>query len=378
MTVHDVLTEFHERNWQTTCDGTLRLALVGLGWWTVEKAIPAIAASDHCETTVLVSSSTAKAERVAADVAAAGDGDDEESADDDDGVGFVAHRPRGLSYDEFHDGDARGEYDAVYVCTPNALHLEYVESAAEHGKHVLCEKPMEASVERAERMIDACDEHDVRLAVGYRMQTEPAVRRARELIRDGAIGDPRLVHGANTQRLLDIFDSPDQWRLDPDLTGYGTSVMDLGVYPINTARFLLDADPVAVQASMQSNHDAFDDVPDEHAAFLVEFDDGTMASCTSSQNAHENTFLEITGTDGTIRLDPAFHMETDLSLTVDGSTVSVDQAQRDQMRELFDYVAHAILTDEPVSVDGAHGLVDLQTIAAIHESAEDGERKPLD
>ncbi|WP_227132796.1 D-xylose 1-dehydrogenase Gfo6 [Halorubellus salinus] len=365
MTVHDALAGFHERDWQTTRDGTLRLALVGLGWWTVEKAIPAIAASDHCETTVLVSSSTAKAERVAADVAA------------DDDVAVPA-TPRGISYDEFHDGEATDDYDAVYVCTPNALHLEYVESAAEHGKHVLCEKPMEASVERAERMVAACDEHDVRLAVGYRMQTEPAIRRARELVREGAIGDPRLVHGANTQRLLDIFDSPDQWRLDPDLTGYGTSVMDLGVYPINTARFLLDADPVAVQASMRSNHDAFDDVPDEHAAFLVEFDDGTMASCTASQNAHENTFLEVTGTDGTLRLDPAFHMETDLSLSVDGSTVSVDQAQRDQMRELFDYFAHAILADASVSLDGEHGVVDLRTIAAIHRSADDGERKLLD
>ena len=283
-----------------------------------------------------------------------------------------------LDYDEYAEGAATDEYDAVYVCTPNALHLEYVESAAEHGKHVLCEKPMEASVERAERMVAACDEHDVRLAVGYRMQTEPAVRRARELIRDGAIGDPRLVHGANTQRLLEIFDSPDQWRLNPDLTGYGTSVMDLGIYPINTARFLLDADPVAVQASMRSAHDAFDDVPDEHAAFTVAFDDGTFASCTASQNAHENTFLEITGTEGVLRLDPAFHMATDLSLTVDGSTVSVDQNQRDQMLELFDYFAHAVLTDEPVSLDGEHGLVDLETIAAIHRSAEDGERKPLD
>ncbi|MFC6954300.1 D-xylose 1-dehydrogenase Gfo6 [Halorubellus litoreus] len=370
MTVHDALTDFHERDWQTTRDGTLRLALVGLGWWTIEKAIPAIAASDHCETAVLVSSSTAKAERVAADVAGEGG--------EGGGDGVVADRPRGLSYDEFREGDARGEYDAVYVCTPNALHLEYVEAAAEHGKHVLCEKPMEASVERAERMVAACDEHDVRLAVGYRMQTEPAVRRARELVREGAIGDPRFVHGANTQRLLDIFDSPDQWRLDPDLTGYGTSVMDLGVYPINTARFLLDADPVAVQASMQSNHDAFDDVPDEHAAFIVEFDDGTYATCTASQNAHSNTFLEITGTEGTLRLDPAFHMETDLSLTVDGSTVAVEGRQRDQMRELFDYFAHAVLTDEPVSLDGAHGLVDLQAIDAIHRAAEDGERKRLD
>jgi len=63
-----------------------------------------------------------------------------------DGDGTIDHA---ITYDEYHDGVAADAYDAVYVCTPNALHLPYVETAAELGKDVLCEKPMEGSLERA-------------------------------------------------------------------------------------------------------------------------------------------------------------------------------------------------------------------------------------
>jgi len=349
MPLDSSLADFSRRDWQTTTDGTLRFALIGLGWWTVDEAIPAIADSDHCEATVLVTSSREKAERVATDVDTA---------------------EHGITYDEFHDGVAKDAYDVVYICTPNATHLAFAETAARFGKDVLTEKPMEATVERAREMIAVCDEHDVRLAVGYRMQSEPVIRRARELIRDGVIGEPRYVHSQNTQDILSMIPDPDQWRLNPDLTGYGASVMDLGIYSINTTRFLLDSDPASVQATMRSTHDAFADVPDEHATFTLEFQDGVYASCAASQNAQAATFLDVTGTEGRIRIEPAFHMETDLQLTVDDTTIDVDAPQVNQMTEVFDYVAHGFLTDTPLSLDGEHGLVDMQTIATIHDAAD--------
>lgn len=71
-------------------------------------------------------------------------------------------------------------------------HLEYVETSVRLGKDALFEKPMAASVERASRMVDLCDENDVTLIIAYRMQTEPTVRRAKELVQDGVIGDPIL------------------------------------------------------------------------------------------------------------------------------------------------------------------------------------------
>ena len=348
---------FDRRTWQTTDEGTVRYALLGLGWWTVDVAIPAIEASDLCEVTVLVSSSSEKAERVA----------------DENGVG------RGVSYDEFHDGEAADEYDAVYVGTPNAYHLEYVETAAELGKPVLCEKPMEASVERAEEMVETCEDAGVPLMVAYRMHTDPAVQRARELIEDGFLGDPVSVYGNNSQPLLEMIPDPDQWRLDPEISGYGTSEMDLGLYSINTTRFLLRREPTAVQSRMASLHEAFADVPDERAASLFVFEDDVQMVSTSSQHAHEDTQLKIVGTEGTIELDPAFHGEPTLHLSRNGVSVTVEHEETDaerEMREEFDYFADRVLTDGDVYPDGRHGLRDMRIIEALHESAD--REEPVD
>ena len=353
------IDDYERRDWQTTDEGTVRYALIGLGWWTTDVAIPAIERSELGEVTVLVSSSTEKAERIA----------------EENGV------ERGISYDDYHDGAASDAYDAVYVGTPNAYHREYVETAADFGKAVLCEKPMESTVERAEAMVEHCEDADVPLMIAYRMQTDPAVRRARELIRDGVIGEPVTAHGANSQRLLEMIPDPDQWRLDPDVSGYGTSVMDLGIYSINTTRFLLDRDPVLAEARMTSTHEAFADVPDERSSANLLFEDDVHLVTTSSQNAQSDTQLKITGTEGQIELDPAFHGEARLHVARGDLTVEVEHREFDAEREvleLFDYFADRVLSGEDVGPDGRHGLVDMRVIEAIHESAETGEAVELD
>ncbi|WP_247004267.1 D-xylose 1-dehydrogenase Gfo6 [Halosolutus gelatinilyticus] len=345
----EYLESFTHREWQESSadDGPVRFALIGLGWWTSDKAMPAIEASTFCETTVVVSRSKEKAERVAAD-----------------------HEPIevGLSAEEFHDGAATDAYDAVYVCTPNARHLEFVESAAAHGKAILCEKPMEATLERARRLAGACESADVTAMIAYRMHTEPAVRRARELVRTGAIGEPRFVHGSMSQSIIGW--GRDQWRLDGDLVGYGASVSDLGIYPINTTRFVLDRDPVAVQSMMNSSHDYFDDVPDEVAAFTVEFEGGVYASCTASQRSKLDSFLEIVGSEGTVAIEPAFHMESGLSASIGETTIDVETPQVDQMEAEFDYFADCLLAGRAPTATPDHGLVDMRTLEAIYDAAD--------
>ena len=343
--------DFTERDWQTTdTDGTVRFAMAGLGWWTRAEAIPAIEESTFCETTVLVSGSKEKAENA---------------------TGLADSIEHALTYEEFHDGAATEAYDAVYICTPNALHLQYVETAARLGKDVLCEKPMEATVPRAREMVDVADGHDVEVMIAYRMQTEPAVRRAREVVRSGLIGDSVHVHGNMSQPLLDVIPDPDQWRLDPDLSG-GATVMDIGLYPINTARFVLDADPTAVQARTTYGHEAFAAVEDEHAAFTLVFPDDVYAACTASQNAYRSSHLRVTGTEGEVEVDPAFFNRQDrgFRLSVAEQHYDVDFEQVNQMTEEFDYFAHCLLTGTTPSPDAEHGFVDMQVMRAIYEAAE--------
>ncbi|KOX92626.1 D-xylose 1-dehydrogenase Gfo6 [Haloarcula rubripromontorii] len=345
---------YDERDWQTTTDGTIRYALLGLGWWTIDLALPAIQDSEFGEVTTFISSSSEKAERLA----------------DENGV------DHGISYEEFHNGEAANAFDAVYIGTPNALHLEYAETAAELGKAILCEKPMEATVGRAEEMVEVCEDAAVPLMIAYRMQTDPAVRRAKELIEDGFIGEPVSVYGNNSQPLLEMNPAKDQWRLDPDLSGYGTSVMDLGIYSINTTRFLLDREPLAVQSQMDSHGEAFENVPDERSGTLLALEDGIKMVTTDSQNAHSDTQLKITGTDGQIDIRPAFHGKAKLHLSRNETTITVEQESfdaEDEMREEFDYFADRVLTDSDIVPDGRHGLQDMRIIRAIHEAAESGD-----
>jgi len=360
MDLATVLDGFTARDWQGAADdaGPLRVAVVGLGWWTRDEAIPAIADSRLCATTVAVSRSREKAREVAAEF---------------EGI------EHGLSGEDFHDGAATDAYDAVYVATPNATHLEYVESAADFGKAVLCEKPMEASVERAERMVAAADDAGITLMIAYRMHTEPAVRRVRDLLRAGLLGEPVAVHGHMSQPLMEMIPNPDQWRLDPELAGPGASVTDIGLYPLNTARFLLESDPVAVQASMDASGEAFDDVPDERAAFTLEFPDGVFATCTASQHAAQSSHIEVIGTEGRARIDPAFFANEPRQVTVtrEGTTLDVDFEQVDEMREEFDYFADRVLTGRDPEGDGDHGLTDMRIIEAIYEAGEQGERVEL-
>lgn len=353
-----LLSDFQYRDWERETSGTVRFALVGLGWWTTEHVIPAIESCARCTTTTVVSGSETKRER---------------AIETHDTV------ETGLGYEAFERGEDADAYDAVYVCTPNALHLDSVTAAVEQGKDVLVEKPMEATVERARNIVEAAEARsDVTLMVAYRMHTEPTVRYARDLVQRGVIGEPKLVQGGMSQRLLDVIDDPDQWRLDADLSGYGTSVMDIGIYPLNTARFVLEADPGSVQSMMRTETEHFADVPDEVATFEIAYDDGTLGAFTTSQNAHQSSRLEIIGDEGRIALEPAFHGKSTLSVTVADTTVEVDLPQVDQMEEEFEYFATKVLADEPVYADGTHGLTDLESIAAIHEAADEGERIALD
>ncbi|WP_416840376.1 D-xylose 1-dehydrogenase Gfo6 [Haloferax sp. DFSO52] len=353
MELDEIFERGIDRDWQATDPAdveTLRFAIIGLGWFTRGRALPALEDSEFCEATLLVSGSKEKANRIAKE----------------------SDSPaRGITYDEFHDGVGADEYDAVYIVTPNALHLDYVETAAELGKAILCEKPAERSSERTERLIETAENHDVPLMVAYRMHTEPAVRRAREIIQAGLIGEPQTVRGSMSQRLLDrINDDPDQWRLNEALAG-GGALFDLGVYPLNTARFLLDADPVAVCGRTKRSHDAFDEV-DETATFTVEFPNDVYATCFVSHNARQESELVVTGTEGQVAIRPAFFQDQARSLHVSrgAARAEIEFDIVDQMLEEFDHFAHQVRTDGEIYADGEHGLVDMYAMEAVYESEQ--------
>ncbi|WP_246308268.1 D-xylose 1-dehydrogenase Gfo6 [Halosimplex rubrum] len=333
--------EVAHRDWDSGTDTTVRFAFVGLGGFTENVVLPAISETDYCTATVGVTGTPETGERLVTEY----------------------DLERILSYDEFHDGEALTEYDAVYICTPNALHLEYAESAADFGKPVLCEKPLEATSERARQLRDVCDEAGVPLMTAYRMQLEPVTRRLREWIRDGKLGDIVAVRGS-----LDIDIPNDQWRFDEDLAG-GGATMDIGIYPLNTARFVLDAEPKAVTACTASPRDM---EVDEHVTFQLTFPGDITVHGQASFEAQPKTEFQVVGTDATVCVSPAFNVARDRTVEIlkDDQTTELVAKWGDEIVEEFDYFAQCLETGMAPTPDGNEGVRDLEIIDAIYESAE--------
>jgi len=348
------------RDWDTEPDGSVSFAVVGLGNYARNVSIPAIQAGDYGEVGAVVSGDHDKAARIA-----------------------EAHDAVAMSYEQYAEGEATAAYDAVYVATPNRLHLDHVRTAAEYGKHVICEKPLEATSERAEAAVEACESADVMLMTAYRMQADPVVRALATFVSEGGIGEPAKVMGEFTFPVLAGSKGPDQWRLDVELAG-GGALMDVGVYPLNTARYLLGADPVAV-GGMATATEPFGSRPsdpecarfaDEHVHFTVEFPPGVIGDFTASFSGSADSWLELVGNEGRIRVENAFVPGGERELTVEtgDGTVELAGLGADETREEFDYFAHCLLTGTPPEPDGVDGLVDVQVMGAVYEAAAAGQR----
>jgi phthalate 4,5-cis-dihydrodiol dehydrogenase len=96
----------------------------------------------------------------------------------------------------FHDAAAlcaSDEVDAVYIATPHEFHAEHVELAAQYGKHVIVEKPMALTLEDCDRMIETVERAGVTLVVGHTASYNPAVRKRRELVASGEMGQLGMI-----------------------------------------------------------------------------------------------------------------------------------------------------------------------------------------
>jgi xylose dehydrogenase (NAD/NADP) len=353
MDVEHYFEVYERRDWDTGATGEVRLAVVGLGGFARNVVLPALTDADYVRPTVVVSGTPDVADAVAGEYDATP-----------------------LDYEEYAAGEAVAEYDAVYVATPNRLHLPHVETAAEHGKDVICEKPLEATLERTERLVAACEDAGVVLMTAYRMQADPVVRRLRAFVRAGGLGEPLQGHGAFAFPVVNSRGA-DHWRFDDHLAG-GGALMDVGVYPLNTTRFVLDADPVAVSGTTRGEGVLAD--VDGHVAFTCEFEGGATGSYTASFDGQADSRFSIRGTEGRVEVTNAFGAGGARRVTVRRGDASVEVAPvaTNEATEEFDYFAHALLTDGAVEPDGRDGLTDVRAMAAVYESAERGARVELD
>ena len=273
----------------------------------------------------------------------------------------------------YHSNDfaaclANPDVAAVYIATPQGEHSHLTIQAAKAGKHVLCEKPLAATLQQSKAMVEACRRSSVLLMTAYRKYYEPSTLFLKQLIQSGRLGRIDLIHTAFSE--LHIPGTSLPWLLNSQMAG-GGPLMDLGVYCVNTTRWLVEEDPIEVTAhSWVNDRKRFKDV-EEGITFRLRFPGGMMVQAASTYSAAPSSFIFVQGSTGWALLSPAFPFDEErrLSAKIGKRHVERTFAVVDEFAPEIDAFASAIKNHGAVGPDGVQGHRDIIIIDAIYKSA---------
>jgi len=200
------------------------------------------------------------------------------------------------------------DVDAIYVATPHPFHCDHTIACLQHGKAVLCEKPMAVNQGQVRQMVAAAQETGVFLMEAMWTRFLPVVAGVRQWLAEGKIGEPRVVQADFGFR---AGWNPASRLLNPTLAG--GALLDVGVYVLAFAAMVLGSDPVAVQAQAHLGETGVD----EQTAIALRYAGGELAilSCAVRTNMPQNA--AILGTEGMISV-PDFWHATNATLRVQG------------------------------------------------------------
>ena len=328
-------------------------AVVGLGRLSLENILPAFGESKKSKLVALVSGSPDKAARVARQ--------------------YGVESKNIYSYETFDQIKENSEVQVVYIVLPNGMHAEFTVRGAQAGKHILCEKPMANTVTEAEQMVAACEKAKRKLMIAYRIQYEPNNRLMQKMVRDKKYGKVKVIESVNGQAQGD----PSQWRQNKALAG-GGCLPDVGLYCLNTTRFLLGEEPTEVSAMIYSTpgDPRFKEV-EENVIFQMRFPGGALANCTTGYDFHESRRYRVLAQTGWFGMDPAFsyhNLQAEES-HAEGKVEHKDHLgidPRDQFALEMDHLSECVMEDKKPYTPGEEGVQDQRIMAAIYEAAATG------
>ena len=183
------------------------------------------------------------------------------------------------------------EVDAVYIATPVGTHSDLIVASAEHGKHVLCEKPLALDRDEATAAAAACSANGVKLSVAYYRRQFPEITEIGSLLTRKCLGTLLSInfhHG-----------SPGSWRLDPELGG-GGALMDIGSHRLDLVQYLTSGiERVLCRLSRQVHTHWPVEAGATVLAGLKDGGEGHVSVCFNQKQGSDS--LEIYGEDGNVR-----------------------------------------------------------------------------
>ncbi|MEN8193358.1 MAG: Gfo/Idh/MocA family oxidoreductase [Bacteroidota bacterium] len=206
------------------------------------------------------------------------------------------------------------EIDVVYIGTPHTFHLENSVMCMTKGKSVLCEKALTINAAEAREMVRVAREENVFLMEAMIPRQVPLLRKVLQWIKDGRIGEVRMVKASRCARGEFIHGSR---HLNPELGG--GSLLDVGVYVISFAFQVLGKAPIE---SIGLSH--IGEVgSDEQGAAILKYDKGEIADLSFALRTNAVDEAYILGTEGYIKVHDLFAVPTKASLFIDGNEVDV-------------------------------------------------------
>lgn len=214
------------------------------------------------------------------------------------------------SYQEMLDKERQlpeGErIDFVSVTTPNHTHFEIAKAAVEAGFHVVCDKPMTFDLAQAEELAQAVDKSSVIFALTHNYTGYPLVRQAREMIRQGELGEIQAIRASYIQgwlrtKLEDSDQKQAAWRTDPTKSGAAGCFGDIATHAYNLGRYMSGLLPSEISCHLRSF------VPgrklDDYGTAVIKYQNGALGTVTASQISHgreNDVTIEIDGTLGSL------------------------------------------------------------------------------
>src|SRR5437016_10726624 len=216
-------------------------------------------------------------------------------------VGRLCREHGGAAYHDFQAFLAHHPMEMVIIGSPSGMHAEQGIAAARQGLHVLTEKPIDTSVERADALISACEQAGVKLGVIFQDRFKPDLRRLKQLIAEGLIGKPILVDARVKWYRPPEYYSQSRWRGTRGLDG-GGALINQGVHTVDLLLWLL-GDVVKVQARTATALHKIE--AEDTAVAILEFASGALGLFQASTAAYPGypRRVELSGSEGTVILE---------------------------------------------------------------------------
>ncbi len=263
----------------------VNFGIAGFGLHAAKRLMPGFAVASNCRVTALSRRDPAKAR---------------ESAD---------QYQIPLAFTSTEELCQSAEVNAIFVATPNALHLRDVLTAIRHGKPVLCEKPMGINAAECEQMVKAARASRVLLGVAQVFRFEESTAWLRDRVDKGTVGRPMFARSEFC--FLAGAQHPRTWIRDRSIAG-GGPIADIGVHCIDVLRFILQDEVKRVTATGVYDRDLGD--VEESAVLLLEFSRGTLGTVMVSFRAEYRTPIELVGELGVLRSENALTVDRPVRL----------------------------------------------------------------